>query len=119
MKRRDFVLESLFVVSGASLFNIKGKKKDFQPMKFGVVTDTHYADRSPTTTRFYKQSLDKLSECVDLMNQKKVDFLIELGDFKDQSEHPEEQETLTFLETIEKEFRKFNGPLYHVLGNHD
>ena len=33
--------------------------------------------------------MKKLSECVDLMNEQKVDFLIELGDFKDQGNPPE------------------------------
>lgn len=119
MKRRDFVLDSLFVFGGASILDLKGTKKGLRPIKFGVVTDTHYAVRPPTISRFYKQSLDKLSECVDLMNQQDVDFLIELGDFKDQNIDPEESKTLQFLETIEHEFRQFDGPMYHVLGNHD
>jgi predicted phosphodiesterase len=53
------------------------------------------------------------------MNAEKVDFLIELGDFKDQGKPPVEQETLSYLETIEEVFQEFNGPTYHVLGNHD
>ena len=53
------------------------------------------------------------------MNAEKVDFLIELGDFKDQDRPPVEQKTLSYLETIEEVFQKFSGPAYHVLGNHD
>jgi predicted phosphodiesterase len=60
-----------------------------------------------------------LAECVELMNAKKVDFLIELGDFKDQDRPPLEQKTLSYLETIENVFQKFRGPVYHVMGNHD
>ena len=52
--------------------------------RFGIVTDCHYAEADAAGTRFYRQSLDKLGECVSLMNAEKVDFLIELGDFKDQ-----------------------------------
>ena len=87
--------------------------------KFGIVTDTHYADIDTVGTRFYRHSLDKLAECVELMNAKKVDFLIELGDFKDQNNPPVEQKTLSYLLTVEKVFQQFNGPTYHVLGNHD
>ena len=53
------------------------------------------------------------------MNQQKVDFLIELGDFKDQGKPPSEKSTLQFLKAIESVYSGFEGPRYHVLGNHD
>jgi len=53
------------------------------------------------------------------MNEQSVDFLIELGDLKDQGDPPVEKQTLEFLARIEGEFTKFEGPRYHVLGNHD
>ncbi len=87
--------------------------------RFGIVTDCHYADAEAAGTRFYRQSPDKLAECVELMNAEKVDFLIELGDFKDQNSPPVEQKTLSYLEVVEKVFQRFEGPTYHVLGNHD
>jgi predicted MPP superfamily phosphohydrolase len=87
--------------------------------RFGIVTDCHYADADAQGTRFYRESLDKLSECVTLMNAEKVDFLIELGDFKDQDNPPAEKKTLSYLQAAEKVLERFNGPTYHVLGNHD
>ncbi|MBN2132055.1 MAG: metallophosphoesterase [Sedimentisphaerales bacterium] len=90
-----------------------------RPVRFGLVTDCHYADAEPAGTRFYGESLAKLSECVALMNDEQVDFLIELGDFKDQGRPPVERETLSYLQAIENVFQRFNGPTYHVLGNHD
>ncbi len=89
------------------------------PFRFGMVTDLHYADAAPLGTRFYRQSKTKLAECVDRMSGHGAQFLIELGDFKDQGRPPKEKQTLTFLETIEREFRRFPGPVYHVPGNHD
>jgi hypothetical protein len=53
------------------------------------------------------------------MNQLEVDFLVELGDFKDQGRPRDKQNTLSYLETIERVFQRFSGPRYHVLGNHD
>ena len=50
--------------------------------RFGIVTDTHYAGRV-YGTRYCNESLDKLAECVELMNKQEVDFLVELGDLKD------------------------------------
>jgi predicted phosphodiesterase len=87
--------------------------------RFGITTDSHYADADTVGSRYYRHSLDKLTECVLLMNVQKVDFLVELGDFKDQNNPPIEQKTITYLRAVEKIFQKFNGPNYHVLGNHD
>jgi alkaline phosphatase len=87
--------------------------------RFGIVADCHYADADAAGTRFYRESLDKLTECVTLMNAQKLDFLIELGDFKDQDRTPVEQKTLCYLEAVERVFRGCAGPRYHVLGNHD
>ncbi|NOY81055.1 MAG: hypothetical protein GXP31_08625 [Kiritimatiellaeota bacterium] len=87
--------------------------------RFGMVTDLHYADAGPLDTRVGRRSKAKLAECVERMAEHKVQFLIELGDFKDQGKPPQEKQTLTFLETIEHEFRRFPGPRYHVPGNHD
>lgn len=88
-------------------------------LRFGMITDVHYADREPAGKRFYRQSLSKVKEAIDRMNAEKLDFVIELGDFKDQDEKPDEPMTLKYLTDIESVFRKFNGPTYHVLGNHD
>jgi predicted MPP superfamily phosphohydrolase len=119
--RREFVVATVTLLGGIPFSLFKSTKGDFKPIRFGIVTDIHYADRPnpDSSTRYYKESLGKLSECIDLMNQQQVDFLIELGDFKDQGASPKEKETLVFLSTVEKEFRRFNGPRYHVLGNHD
>ncbi len=88
-------------------------------LRFGIVTDAHYADAPDSGNRRYRRSLAKMRECVELMNQQHVDFLIELGDFKDQGKPPDENSTLQFLSDIESVYAGFKGPRYHVLGNHD
>lgn len=88
-------------------------------VRFGVITDCHYADADAVGTRYYRHSLDKLAECVEAMNAQKVEFLAELGDFKDQDSPPVEQKTISYLRAVESVFRKFGGPTYYVLGNHD
>lgn len=95
------------------------KKKDKRLIKFGMIADVHYADREPARNRFYNQSLDKLGEFVDEMNREKVAFVVELGDFKDQDVVPNQDNTLRYLDDVESVFQRFNGPTYHVLGNHD
>jgi predicted MPP superfamily phosphohydrolase len=95
------------------------RDRRLRTVRFGIVTDCHYADTDTVGTRFYRHSLDKLDDCVELMNAQKVDFLVELGDFKDQDSPPVELKTLSYLQAVESVFRKFDGPTYHVLGNHD
>jgi hypothetical protein len=53
------------------------------------------------------------------MDAERVNFLIELGDFKDQNSPPVESRTLAYLREAEGVFRGFSGPRFHVLGNHD
>lgn len=119
MDRRKFVVSTVSLLGALPFASLSFANGRFQPIRFGIVTDIHYADRIHKGKNYYGESLDKLSECVDLMNREKVDFLIELGDFKDEGVSPKEEETLRFLTAVEKEFSRFEGPRYHVLGNHD
>lgn len=119
--RRDFLKSSGAVLgalaAGPAVQSLSGCAS--RPPRFGLVTDSHYADTPPRGTRFYPESLSKMTECVELMNAEKVDFLIETGDFKDQGVPPVETETIENLRRIEAVFRQFNGPRFHALGNHD
>ncbi len=120
--RRDFLKASGFVISGLSLgapFAHAAETDSKAKVRFGIVTDAHFADAVPIGSRYYGESLAKMTECVKLMNDEEVDFLIELGDFKDQDNPASEKDTLKYLDTIEGVFRQFKGPRYHVLGNHD
>ncbi|MHC4242519.1 MAG: metallophosphoesterase family protein [Planctomycetota bacterium] len=85
--------------------------------RFGIVSDCHYADKDSFNSRCYRESLAKLTECVEVMNRQEVDFLIELGDFID--EGASEAETIYYVQAVEEVFQQFRGPVYHVLGNHD
>ena len=107
---------ALGLLISVSLFAKKGKPP---VLRFGMITDVHYADREHLKERYYNQSLRKLGEFINVMNKEKVDFIVELGDFKDQDEVPNEANTLKYLTDVETVFHQFNGPTYHVLGNHD
>ena len=122
--RRAFLRSAFAVTAGPVATSLSytcspASSRGGRPVRFGVVTDCHCADVDPAGTRFYRQSLGKLAECVDRMNAEKVDFLIELGDFKDQGRPPVERDTLAYLQDAEAVLRRFDGPTYHVLGNHD
>lgn len=88
-------------------------------VRFGVVTDAHYSTRARWSDRHYADSLAKIDRAVDAFNAAGLDFAIELGDLKDMGATPDRTETLGLLDTIEARFARFNGPRYHVIGNHD
>lgn len=88
-----------------------------ESVRFGAVSDIHFADLATSETRYYRESNTKLQRAVASMNAHHLDFAIELGDFKDHS--GTKDATLASLRTIEGVFAGFNGARYHVLGNHD
>lgn len=124
LNRREF----LAACGAFAAFELTGAPSGEAPLvRFGVLTDCHYADKNMMPSggswkngdMYYRDSLVKMRRFVSVMNERKPDFVIELGDFKDMSAHPTKEETFGFLETIEAEYAKFEGPRYHVLGNHD
>jgi len=120
--RRDFLKTTGGVLIGLSTGTLLAQEKRTRIKKlisFGMVTDPHSADVEAKGSRYYKESVSKMAECVELMNDKKVDFLIELGDFKDMDDTESAENALKYLDSIESVFKKFDGPAYHVIGNHD
>ena len=140
MKRRDFIKKIGAGVAGVTFLPASvqavhvlpldpdsqptpalGAKNNLQPppsMRFGFFSDAHYADKDPSS-RVYRDSDEKVAAAVALFNSEGVDFAIEGGDFKDFNTGETDAQTLAYLAVIETEFQKFNGPTYHVLGNHD
>ena len=88
-------------------------------LRFGLVTDCHYSDRASHGTRHYNESITKMTECVELMNTQNVDFVVFCGDMIDKGEPDTVENVLANLQAIEATYAGFNGPRYHVLGNHD
>ena len=120
MERREFIkaisggLILLYAGPAVNAASAAGRK-----VRFGIITDSHYADIDNKGTRYYRDSIAKVREAIDLFNDSDLDFIIELGDMKDMAPGNDAKETIGYLQNIEKEFRKFHGPVYHVLGNHD
>ena len=124
--RRDFLgIAGAALISGLiapSRTAAARKAADVTVLRFGLVTDVHYADIEPGGyggSRYYRESLGKLGECIKRMNADKVAFLCEIGDFKDQATPPKEKTTLQFLAAVNGIFKQFRGPRHYVLGNHD
>jgi 3',5'-cyclic AMP phosphodiesterase CpdA len=88
-----------------------------QSVRFGFLTDLHYADIPPAGARVYGDSDNKAADCIEVCNAQRIDFIIGGGDLKDQGS--DGTSSLSYLRAIEAELQKFDGPTYHVLGNHD
>lgn len=120
--RRDFLKFSAGALAGLALggaTGLPGAEPPRPALRFGLVTDSHYADNAPAGTRYYRESLAKMREAVERLRTEKAAFLAHLGDIKDMVAREPDTRTLAHLAAIEAEIQKFGGPTYHVLGNHD
>jgi len=118
MNRRSFIRNSCGTACLLSFPALWSCNNDL-PVHFGLITDVHFADRPPRGTRYYNQSKQKLLEALHVFNKSNLHFIIQLGDYKDEDDRPEKSRTLAYLDEIETAMRQYNGPVYHVLGNHD
>lgn len=93
-----------------------------QPLiSFGVISDVQYADIPDGRSflgvpRYYRHSMLVLQRAVKKWNEQKLNFVINFGDIVD-GFCPKDQ-SLTATEKIVHEFSLFNGPVYHMIGNH-
>ncbi len=120
--RREFLRRSAawIGVAGLGRFAASGAAADSapsgSPFSFGLVSDVHYADAPARGSRHYRDSLVKLQQAVRTFNQRKVAFVIELGDFIDAGASKAKERE--YLLAINKVYQGFPGPRYYVLGNH-
>ena len=106
-------------------FSIATGEESLEYLRIGIVADVHAHDvDSPAEGKFMVSYPERLSAFVDAMNAWPADFVIELGDFVngwlvlgaplgDPGRIP------CILEEADKIYAGFNGPRYHVIGNHD
>jgi hypothetical protein len=121
--RRAMLGEGVLLLAGGSCVlrslaaRAANSAEDSQPaLRIGLVTDIHYADKKEAGSRFYRQSLAKLDQCLAHFQEASVDFAVELGDFIDLAGSVEEE--IRHLKTVEERFSQFAGERHYVLGNH-
>jgi alkaline phosphatase len=88
-----------------------------QDLTFGVFADPQYAELNPAIGRYYRDSAEKLAGCIETMNRLRPAFMIEMGDLIDNAKTPEGD--LEAIQRIDGIYRRFAGPRYYVLGNHE
>lgn len=81
-------------------------------IRFGVIADIQYADGDRTGSRYFRNSLQKLDEAIDRMNDGQVRFVVNLGDLTD-------RDTPHNIGAVTSRLGKSAAPVYNVAGNHD
>ena len=75
LSRRDFVFGTGAFVGAGAMAAVAGRPL----VRFGVVTDVHYADRAQTGNVDYRGALVKLQAAVARLEGRGLDFVIEIG----------------------------------------
>lgn len=99
----------LFIFLSIFIFDSKAQEKPI--FSFGIAADVQYCDCESKGQRYYRSSLKKLNECVDVFNSKNLSFVIQLGDLIDKK--------IESFDSVLTIYNRLKMKQYHVLGNHD
>ena len=80
-------------------------------MQFGLIADIQYGDCETAGSRFYRNSLQKVEDCVNYLNAQKVQFTLNLGDMVDRN--------FEDFDAVLACLGKLDHKLYNITGNHD
>lgn len=120
--RRAFIKNGALILASAAstttaLANSLASADKYQPaLKVGLITDLHYADKSPAGSRHYRETLSKLEEASLQFEKDKPEFVVELGDLIDAADSVDVE--LRYLNTINRKFAAIGKERHYVLGNH-
>lgn len=115
--RRAFLQQGTLVLSATATWPHALSAADDAPrLRVGLVTDLHYADKSPAGTRHYRETLAKLDEAARRFEADPLTFVVELGDFIDAAEAVDVEQR--YLKTINQPFARIAKDRHYVLGNH-
>ncbi len=115
--RRSFLKHGTLVLAATTFSPSKLLADDrVSRLRVGLVTDLHYADKSPVGTRHYRETLAKLDEAATQFEKDKPSFLVELGDLIDAADSVEVEQR--YLKTINRQFSAICKDRHYVLGNH-
>lgn len=120
-RMRDCALLGLLLFG---LFTLSGFGADYI-VRFGLITDVHAHDLdSPLEGKWMSHTEERLSAFTTAMNEWGPDFVIELGDFINGwvvlgADPGDPARIPDVLAWANGSYEQFDGPAYHVIGNHD
>lgn len=117
LDRRTLLHNGTLILAASALAPTRAfPEQTGSPLKIGLITDLHYADKPAAGTRHYRETLSKLEAASGQFQHDKIAFVVELGDLIDAADAvPTERRYLT---TINREFSKICTDRHYVLGNH-
>jgi manganese-dependent ADP-ribose/CDP-alcohol diphosphatase len=105
-------MKTKFLTALITLFAITFSLSAQEPVKIGVFADCQYCDCDPAMNRYYRNSLQKLTECITEFNSdKEIKFVVGLGDLID-------RDFVSFI-SVNTILDKSKRRVYNVTGNHD
>ena len=116
ISRRAAVVGSGLILASAGHPALFAQEIPQRQLRFGIVTDLHYADKPAAGSRHYRQTLDKLAEATTQFQTAEVDFVAELGDLIDAADSVELEQR--YLATVNRAFAAISPERHYVLGNH-
>jgi len=118
--RRAALQSGVVLLTGAIAQTVRGtmatEKAHQVVLRFGVVTDLHHADKAAAGSRYYRDSIRKLSKAAEAFEKAEIDFVVELGDLIDAADSVEVEQA--YLATINRHFSRLSKDRHYVLGNH-
>lgn len=115
--RRAFLQQGTLVLTATAIAPASLFGSDESPVvRVGLMTDLHYADKSPNGSRHYRETLNKIAEAASEFERVKPTMLVELGDLIDAADSVSVEQS--YLKTINKEFSAICPERHYVLGNH-
>jgi len=115
--RRAFLKSGVLTLTCAGVDPLSVRAEPQQSaLTVGLVTDLHYADKPAAGSRYYRETLDKLAEASELLQQRSPQFIVELGDLVDAADSVKTE--LGYLTRVNQVFATAGKQRYYVLGNH-
>jgi manganese-dependent ADP-ribose/CDP-alcohol diphosphatase len=108
LTRRRFLGTTLAAVASAPFVARGATSGGFE---IGLAADAQYADVDPKGTRFYRKSIDRLTEAIEHCNARDLAFCAHLGDVIDRD--------WKSFEEIMRPFARSRHRWHQLLGNHD
>lgn len=109
MKNANLLLTGLLICMFCNMQILYAQ--DEPVIRFGLFADTQYGNCDSNGSRYYRNSLKKLADCVDSLNNREVQFTLNLGDIIDRNQED--------LDSVMVCLGRLENKIYHITGNHD
>ena len=116
LDRRAFLQSGTLLLAAAACDIPAHGEQSLEPLRIGLITDLHYADKATAGTRHYRETLMKLEEAGRQFQKDKIELVVELGDLIDAADSVEAEQT--YLRRINRDFAAIAKDRHYVLGNH-